>query len=50
MKNSIQLFEKNKIRTVWNEQEEEWYFSIVDIVETLKKNTKHTKVKKRKLT
>jgi hypothetical protein len=35
MKNSIQIFEKNKIRTVWNEQEEEWYFSIVDIVETL---------------
>ena len=31
----IKLFETKKIRTVWNEEEEEWYFSIVDVVEVL---------------
>ena len=35
MKNAIQLFEKKKIRSSWNDIEEEWYFSIVDIIETL---------------
>ena len=31
----IQLFEDQKIRTAWNENEEEWYFSIVDVVKVL---------------
>ena len=26
----IQIFEDSPIRTVWGEQEEEWYFSVVD--------------------
>ncbi len=30
--NTIKLFEDKKIRTSWNEEEEEWYFSIVDVV------------------
>jgi hypothetical protein len=34
-KEKIQLFEKKKVRTVWNENEEEWYFSIVDMVAVL---------------
>lgn len=29
---SIQLFENSKIRTVWDEEQEEWYFSIVDVI------------------
>ena len=29
---NIKLFEEKKVRTVWNEEEEEWYFSIVDVV------------------
>jgi hypothetical protein len=33
--NSIKLFENRKIRTVWNEEEEEWYFSVVDVVGVL---------------
>jgi prophage antirepressor-like protein len=33
--NSIKLFEDRKIRTVWNEEEEEWYFSVVDIIAVL---------------
>jgi hypothetical protein len=32
---SIQLFENRKVRTAWNEDEEEWYFSVVDAVEIL---------------
>ena len=35
MNNRIQLFEEQKIRTAWDEEKEEWYFSIVDIVAVL---------------
>lgn len=31
----IQLFEDKRIRTAWNEEHEEWYFSIVDVVAVL---------------
>ncbi|MEL5898346.1 BRO family protein [Clostridium sporogenes] len=34
-KNKIQLFENKKIRTVWDEMEEIWYFSIVDVIDIL---------------
>ena len=30
-KHKIQLFEDQKIRTVWDDEAEEWYFSIVDV-------------------
>lgn len=33
--NSIKLFDEKKIRSVWNETEEEWYFSLVDVVGVL---------------
>ena len=33
--NSIQLFEDRKIRTAWDEEKEEWYFSVVDVVAVL---------------
>ena len=29
---SIQLFEDRAIRTAWDEENEEWYFSVVDVV------------------
>ena len=32
---SLQLFEDRRIRTAWNEEEEKWYFSIVDIISVL---------------
>lgn len=34
-KNSIQFFENRKIRTVWDDKEQEWYFSVVDVVAVL---------------
>ena len=33
--NPIQSFENKKIRTAWNEEKEEWYFSIVDVIAAL---------------
>ena len=33
--NSVKVFENKKIRSVWNEEEEEWYFSVVDAIEVL---------------
>jgi hypothetical protein len=35
MQSNPKFFEKKIIRTAWNEQEEEWYFSIVDVVGVL---------------
>ena len=32
---NIQLFENRRIRTAWDEEKEEWYFSIVDVVSVL---------------
>jgi len=34
-KNKIQLFENKKIRTAWDEEKENWYFSIVDVIAVL---------------
>ena len=33
--NQIQLFNEKKVRTVWDSEKEEWYFSVVDVVEIL---------------
>lgn len=33
--NKIQIFENQKIRTAWNEEAEQWYFSVVDVVAVL---------------
>ena len=33
--NKLKLFENKKIRYFWNDEEEDWYFSVVDIVEVL---------------
>ena len=32
---NIKVFEDKKIRTQWNEQEEDWCFSVVDVIEAL---------------
>ena len=40
-KESLQLFEQKKVRTIWDDQEEKWYFSIVDVCDVLT-NSKDT--------
>ena len=32
---NIKVFEDKKIRTQWNEQEDDWYFSVVDVIAVL---------------
>ncbi len=32
---TINLFEQNKVRSSWNQEEEKWYISIVDVVALL---------------
>ncbi len=34
-KQAIQLFQERKVRTVWDDKEEKWYFCVVDVVEVL---------------
>ena len=34
-KNSIKLFGNDKIRAIWNDEQEKWYFSVVDVVAVL---------------
>ncbi len=48
---AIKLFEQKQVRSVWNEDEEKWYFSIVDIVgilsESIDKQSYWRKLKQR---
>jgi len=32
---NIKLFESKKIRSIWNEKEQKWYFTVVDVIEAL---------------
>ena len=34
-KNSIKLFGDDKIRAIWDDEQEKWYFSIVDVIAVL---------------
>ena len=33
--NKIKVFENKKVRTAWNEETEDWYFSVIDVIEIL---------------
>ena len=33
--NAIKLFEEKKVRTLWDDETEEWYFSIIDVISVL---------------
>ena len=48
-KQAIQLFEDRKVRTVWDDDTETWYFSIIDVIEALTgtDNTKEAKCPKK---
>ena len=34
-RSKVRLFENQKIRTVWDEEQEEWYFSVIDVISVL---------------
>jgi hypothetical protein len=34
-KTALKLFEQKQIRSAWNDEEEKWYFSIIDVIEVL---------------
>ena len=34
-KNAIKIFEEKKVRTVWDDETETWYFSIIDVIAAL---------------
>ncbi len=36
---SIKLFEDKNIRTLWDENQEQWYFSVVDVIAVLTDST-----------
>ena len=50
-KQAIQLFEERKVRTVWDDRSEEWYFAVSDVIEVLTDSVNPTdyikKMKKR---
>jgi DNA-damage-inducible protein D len=39
MTNKIKLFEHQKVRTHWDEKEEKWYFSVIDVISILTEST-----------
>jgi len=45
MENKIQLFEKQKVRSVWDEEQEKWWFSVLDIIAILTDQADHKKVR-----
>ena len=38
-KQAIKLFEEKKVRSVWDDEQEKWYFSIVDVCGILTNQT-----------
>lgn len=40
---NIQLFEQKQVRSVWDEEQEKWYFSIIDVIEILTENSRPRK-------
>ena len=32
---NIKLFESKQVRSAWNEDEQKWYFSVIDVIEIL---------------
>ena len=42
----IEIYEDQQIRTAWNEDEEEWYFSITDVVSVLTEQADYQKARK----
>ncbi len=45
-KQALQLFEQKKVRTIWDEEQEKWYFAIVDVVAVLTEQDDYLKSRK----
>jgi len=45
IKNKIQLFEQQQVRTVWDENAEKWWFSVLDIIAVLTDQPDYQKVR-----
>ena len=45
-KQTLQLFEQKKVRTIWDEEQEKWYFAIVDVVAVLTEQDDYLKSRK----
>ena len=45
MQNKIQIFEKQPIRAIWDEENEKWWFSIIDVISVLTNQPDYQKVK-----
>ena len=43
---SLQLFEEKKVRTIWDDEQEKWYFAIVDVVAVLTSSDDYNKSRK----
>ena len=41
-KNSIKIFEDKKVRTLWDEEKEQWFVSIIDVIEVLTESVNPT--------
>lgn len=46
MENKIKVFENKNVRTVWNDEEEDWYFSVVDVCWILADSPDYTTARK----
>mgnify|MGYP003378014798 FL=1 len=40
---TIKLFEQKQVRSIWNDKEEKWYFSIIDVIQVLTENERPRK-------
>ena len=38
----IKMFENRKVRTVWDKESEEWYFSVVDVISVFKTSSQQS--------
>ena len=45
-KQALQLFEQKKVRIIWDEEQEKWYFAIVDVVAVLTEQDDYNKSRK----
>jgi hypothetical protein len=45
MTNTLVLFEEKQIRRIWDEQQEKWFFSVIDIVAILTEQDDYKKAK-----